>query len=220
MNKLCALPLLTCALLSAAPAVARAQQRFTVFNPTGSMRLQVSSPLEDIDVTMPIVAGRIEIMEGPTLPVVGKNLTLTRISLQFADLIMQTRSLGEKPVPFRNIGPQMTEGLVTWATEDQPLVFTIDIPNDATHITGDPIFRLVTRVDPAYFPGDKKVKEFYASEERTSTSIAGTMNYNTGIFEAKAIFQQPGGSFLGIPVGTRTITVIVRGPFRNPPPFP
>jgi hypothetical protein len=112
------------------------------------MRIQVDAPVGDLDVTTPVIAGRIEVQEGPTFPTVGKNLTLTRLALRFADLNVRHDIFGGEPVPLRHIGLQVLDGVVTWALEEQPNVFTADIPpvlprRAPTPIAASPRTRLV-----------------------------------------------------------------------------
>lgn len=209
--------------LTFAPAGAAAQGKVLKINASGSMRIQIDSLQDHVDGTVPMIAGRVEIAEGPYYAGVGKLFVMTRANLHFSDFQIKTRSLGERPLPLMQVGTSLRD-TVQWWGEDvpgQPGVYKIDIPHDAIHITGDPTFVGSAKIHPSYFNGPTDIEQRdFLGDERIAQPIVGRIDMNNGTITAVAVLIRK-QKFLGIFDGERKLTITITGSFHPEKPcFP
>lgn len=208
--------------LALAPAGAAAQGKVLKINASGSMRIQIDSPKEKVDGTVPMIAGRVEIAEGPYYAGVGKLFVMTRANLHFSDFSIKTRSLGERPLPLMQVGTSLRDTVQWWGQDvpGEPGVYAIDIPHDQIRITGDPTFVGSATIHPSYFEQPTDIERDYFGDERIAQPIVGRIDMNNGTITAVAVLIRK-QKFLGIFDGERKLTITITGSFNPEKPcFP
>jgi hypothetical protein len=213
--------LLTGALAIAAPARSLAQDMLVSTNLTGQLRIQIDGPLDHVDRTTPLTKGRLEFQMGPLAG--GKRpFMLTRASMQFADVTIDTRSLNGRPLPLVKIAAHGRDALMWYAEELLPGVYKIFISPDAVIVDGksvfpqgDPVFLTSSQVDDSYYvnnpdPVIKLDDQTLLMRERIDEPITGVIDLNAKTIELTTVFRDKKEVVPTVTV-ERTFTVTLLG---------
>ncbi len=166
--------MLLVALGALAPSLAQAEAGRTLVGvvPTGQMHVHLRAPLvSDVDKTTPIVGGRVELTEGPGSDEFGKTFVLTRATLRFGDLDIDT-SLASGHM--RTIGADLAHSVTLVGSPVSPGVFSFFVsPQEIT-------FHEAATVDG-------QPSEGY---DRPTQDVVGSIDMNAGVFHATIVLPR------------------------------
>ncbi len=166
--------MLLVALGALAPSLAQAEAGRTLVGvvPTGQMHVHLHAPLvSDVDKTTPIVGGRVELTEGPGSDEFGKTFVLTRATLRFGDLDIDT-SLASGHM--RTIGADLAHSVTLVGSPVSPGVFSFSVsPQEIT-------FHEAATVDG-------QPSEGY---DRPTQDVVGSIDMNAGVFHATIVLPR------------------------------
>jgi hypothetical protein len=159
----------------------------------GQMRIQLAIPTDDdVDMTVPVTGGRIEIAPMLFVPGLLGRFWLNAMSLTFADFVIDRRPFGARA--FQAPGAHLRNAVSIVALEAQPGVYT---------------FTLVPQDLEIFAAAVVNGTEIEEGSEQPSENVTGIIDLNAKKFSARVVIQKQ-QTLLGVDVGG-PLTITIQG---------